>query len=388
MYGGFFVKKYTKLCLATFCFISSVSAFAGYKDGYKGEAPPLVPVTIPSFAGGFEFTLGAIYMTPDTSNLDYLGTVESELGSPNSVNSRIDYSVNPNYNWGFLLGLGYVFPGTSNDVKVDWMYFHNDFKSSEFVVGEDTGVAFKPGGVFDMGSENLLFAQGNVNYKFDAVDLTFGQYLNFGSRLQTRLFTGLRYMRLDDDLSTDYAIVTNRSFFDTGSVSNNFVTGEVDSSFNGLGPMVGIKADLYLGGGFSMSGGFDSALLVGNLGLSASADTATFTQSGTTAPFRLTTANNINYGFDSQQVIAPGFDAKFGLNYKYQFNNGTLLGIELGYQVTKYIDVVAQIGGADESVEEFTDASATMVLQGFDHRSVDVTNFRLAGPYLTFNVKV
>ncbi len=377
------MKKYTKLCLATLCFISSVSAFA---DGYKGEAPPLVPVTIPNFAGGFEFTLGALYMVPNTSNLEYLGTSHIEDAGINAVNDRVDYNVHPNYNWGFLLGLGYVFPNTSNDVKLDWMYFHNDFKSSEFVVGHGQDVAFVPGFETFLDGDEVLHAIGKVNYEFDAVDLTFGQYINIGSRLQTRLFTGLRYMRLDDNLSTDYAIYESRGV-STGSVVNIFADGSVNSSFNGLGPMVGIKADYYLGAGWSLAGAVDGALLVGQLSLNADGQTAVFLQSGSTTPYTLVAATNVDYNYDSQNVIAPGFDAKFGLNYKYQFNNGTLLAFELGYQVTKYIDVVEQIGGADEVL--IAGLSSTSVQpSGFDRRDVDVTNFRLAGPYLTMNVKI
>lgn len=369
------MKKYTKLCLATLCFISSVSAFA---DGYKGEAPPLVPVSIPSFAGGFEFTLGAIYMTPDSSNLDYLGINRGQTVPLTTVNDRVDYGVNPSYDWGFLLGVGYVFPGTSNDVKLDWMYYHNDFKSTEYLVGVGQTMVFIPGGppaaVDSLDGNEVLRATGKVDYRFDAVDLTFGQYLNFGSRLQTRLFAGLRYMRLDDDLSTGYAVLADRGTI-TGPINNTYVNGTVNSSFNGLGPLVGIKADYYLGAGWSLSGGIDGALLVGNLGLNASSHTAIFTNTIFTEPFELSSATDANYAFDNQNVIAPGFDAKFGLDYKYQFNNGTLLGFELGYQVTKYIDVVAQVDRNDGGIP-------------FERLDVDVTNFRLAGPYLTMNVKI
>ena len=189
-----------------------------FTDGYKGEAPPLVPVTIPNFAGGFEFTLGAIYMTPDSSNLDYLGISRTQgVGPTNGVIDFVDYGVNPTYDWGFLLGLGYVFPGTSNDVKLDWMNYHNDFTSTERVIGVGPTMVFIPGGPPTAGlldtldGNEVLNANGKVDYKFDAVDLTFGQYLNFGSRLQTRLFAGLRYMRLDNDLSTGYAVLADRA---------------------------------------------------------------------------------------------------------------------------------------------------------------------------------
>ena len=109
-------------------------------------------------------------------------------------------------------------------------------------------------------------ASGKVQYDFDAVDLTFGQYINIGPRLQTRLFAGLRYMRLNDDLSTS-TVHDEPVSGGTGSILE-YDTGELNSSFNGIGPLFGIKADYYLGSGFGLSGMFDAALLVGDLSFS------------------------------------------------------------------------------------------------------------------------
>lgn len=376
------MKKYSKLCLATLCFISSVSVFA---NGYKGEAPPLVPVSIPMFNGGFEFNIGAIYMQPETSNSTYLSSQYlHEPAGVNTVNARTSYDIDPSYQWGFVLGAGYIIPGTANDVKLDWMYFHNNYKASEFLLGTSsessaTNVEFFPTGATTLNGYSTLDSSATMNYKFDAVDLTFGQYLNMGSRLQTRLFTGLRYMRLDSDLSTSYGYVDNEVV--TGpsprvGLEQNW-SGDIDSSFNGLGPLVGIKADLYLGTGFSLTGAIDGALLVGQLGLNANSQYVR-TAEETADVWTVTDRSSNSLDWDNQNIIAPGFDAKFGLSYKYQFNNGTLLGLELGYQVTKYIDVVEQMDRNDVTTE----------LAENNRFDTEVTDFRLAGPYLTLDIKV
>jgi hypothetical protein len=368
-----FVKKYTKLFLATLCFISSAPVLA---DGYKGEAPPLVPVTIPNFNGGFEFTIGAIYMQPTSSNLTYLGvnTTTTVTGTPSFTGSTWnESSINPGYDWGFVLGLGYVFPNTANDVKLDWMYFHNNYSNSTnygiplTLVNTDADAVIFPLDTQDLDPGELFHASAKMEYDFDAVDLTFGQYVNIGPRLQTRLFAGLRYMRLNSDLSTSTAFTQTDA--GTGEITGfNYTNGSLNSSFNGLGPLFGIKADYYLGMGFGISGAFDAALLVGDLSFSGNQR-----QLSTDEDFVVTgrTVNDLNW--DSQNTVSPAFDGKFGLNYKYQFNNGTLVALELGYQVTKYIDVVEQMdrGGTDATY--------------FD---TDVTNFGLNGPYLTLNVKV
>lgn len=373
-----FVKKYTKLFLATLCFISSAPVLA---DGYKGEAPPLVPVTIPNFNGGFEFTIGAIYMQPTSSNLTYLGVNRTAIvsGTPSlTTSSWNDSSISPGYDWGFVLGVGYVFPNTANDIKLDWMYFHNNFSDSTGIRGlaavsgttSSTEVVSFPVDSHSLSSGDTLNASAKVEYDFDAVDLTFGQYINIGPRLQTRLFAGLRYMRLNDDLSTS----TVHDIPVSGGTGSEieYDSGELNSSFNGLGPLFGIKADYYIGSGFGISGLFDAALLVGNLSFSGNElDVTTTLSSGGVYSVTSRTANDLNW--DSQNVVSPAFDAKFGLNYKYQFNNGTLLALELGYQVTKYIDVVEEMDRGSGSVTSF---------------DTDVTNFGLNGPYLTLNVKV
>ncbi len=371
-----FVKKYTKLFLATLCFISSAPVLA---DGYKGEAPPLPCVTIPNFNGGFEFTIGPVWMQPTSSNLTYVGVNQSATltGATTSITTSIwsDSSISPNYDWGFMFGVGYVFPNTANDVKVDWLYFHNDYSNSTGVLGV-SGVTTEVVN-FPLETTGLLSGQafdvsGKVDYDFDAVDLTFGQYVNIGPRLQTRMFAGLRYMRLNDDLTINSVEVDPRTT-PTGSTVTEFSTGQLNSSFNGLGPLFGIKADYYIGSGFSISGGFDAALLVGELSFSGNQlDTITAITSGGVSTVTAIVLDDLNW--DSQNTVSPAFDGKFGLNYKYQFNNGTLLALELGYQVTKYIDVVEEL-----------DRGALFSPTSFD---TDVTNFGLNGPYLTLNVKI
>ncbi len=372
------MKKYTKLFLATLCFISSAPVLA---DGYKGEAPPLPCVTIPNFNGGFEFTLGAIYMQPTSSNLTYTalnqvttigaGTAASPSLTTSTWNSE---SISPNYNWGFVLGVGYVFPNTANDVKLDWMYFHNNYSDSSDafgVSGTTTTIVNFPVDNGTLTSGDVANSSGSVEYDFDAVDLTFGQYINIGPRLQVRKFAGLRYMRLNDDLSTSVV----QALPVAGGTGSEIETssGNLNSSFNGLGPLFGARADYYLGSGFGLSGMFDAALLVGNLSFSGNQLDVTTTETSGHV-FNITASEVDDLNWDSQNVVAPAFDAKFGLNYKYQFNNGTLVALELGYQVTKYIDVVEQLdrGSASDDIS-------------FD---TDVTNFGLNGPYLTLNVKV
>lgn len=373
------MKSHLRRIVTITCLMFGANALA---NSYKGEAPPLPPVTIPQLKGGFDISISALYMTPSSSNLEYLEVNKIQTGGATSLhNYDLTYDITPNNNWGFILDLGYVFPNTANDVRLDWMAFHSNYSAEHWVLGQDgmqTNVVF-----FPTSSELLLAnsdyakALGTINYKLDALDVTFGQYLNIYQRLQTRVFTGLRYARLASDMTTTYTVLWNTSLSD--STAGGF-GGNINSSFNGLGPMIGTRADLDLGKGLGLVGSIDFALLVGQLSLNANqvihenvADTS------------LIFNNSLNWG--SQHVIAPAFDAKFGINYQYQFTNGTQLMAELGYQVSQYIDVIEQMDRDFIPSIIFGKTS----LDGFttnSYFSTDVTNFDLRGPYLTLRVKV
>lgn len=373
------MNTYTRRIITMACLMISTNALA---DGYKGEAPLLAPVTIPQLKGGFDISISALYMTPSSSNLDYLGVSKVPTGGDVFLHDYIlNYDISPDENWGFILDLGYVFPNTAHDVRLDWMAFHSNYSSQHKVVGQagmDTSVVF-----FPTSNEELLAntdfakATATINYKLDALDLTFGQYLNIYQRLQTRVFTGLRYARIDSDMTTSYTANwdTGTSFPTAGAFNGN-----ISSSFNGLGPMIGTRADFDLGKGLGLTGALDFALLTGQLGLRANQVIQENT-AGTPTVIR----NTLSWG--TQKIVAPAFDAKFGINYQYQFNNGTQLIGELGYQVSQYLDVIKQID-RDATTPPIFNTNFTDGITTNSSFNTDVTNFGLRGPYLTLRVKV
>ncbi len=395
MYGGFFVKKYTKLFLGTLCFLSAASVFAGnYKGDLKGEA--LVPVTIPNFDGGFAISAGALYMEPTTSNLDYMGVYTVVDDGP-SVSKWQHYRVDPNFDWGFTLGLGYVFANTANDVRVDWMSFHNDYKDSQDLLGvkdNNSIVTFWPTWAPDLPDTFDLSAQGKMEYGFDAVDLTFGQYINLGSKFQARFAAGLRWAQLDSDMSTSYNTVSPYPSDNAGdgSLLLTHLDGKIKSHFDGIGPVFSFKGDYALGGGLGLVGGFNVALLVGNLTLKSNMgllfqDYIVPEEPGDAV---LTDSYKVNDALnwdDYSTLVTPAFDGKFGLHYGYDWGNGIHVGAELGYQVSKYIDVVQQIDRGDSGVVGF-EGNGPTPSDDPDYFSTDVTNFGLNGMYITISLSM
>jgi hypothetical protein len=210
-----------------------------------------------------------------------------------------------------------------------------------------------------------------VNTKFDAVDLSFGQYINIGHRLQTRLFTGLRWARINNELSYSYkgtmptiTLAANQDL-DPMSIKDSAGT---ESTFNGIGPLFGIGANYNVGYGIGISGTFDAALLVGRIDY----DQSSRIFQGVDG-FDANEHYSIDY--NNKNVVSPAFDAKLGVNYHYMMGNGSLIKVEVGYQVTKYFDVI-------ENANLFTSTGADI-----DFRS-DSSNFGLNGPYVSAVLKM
>ena len=399
MYGGFFVNKYTKLFIGTMCFLAQATAFAG--GSLKGEA--LQPVTIPNFDGGPIVSVGALYMVPSSTNTDYLGVkTEYDIAAvdpdPATTKRNWDhYRVDPDYDWGFTVGVGYMMAGNSKDVRLDWTHFNTDTSDSQTIYGalDSEGSEISKTAIFlPFGSHSLgvgvilggeeipdeLYAKGKMKYRFDAVDFTLGQYVNVGKCLQVRKFAGLRYARLDSDLSSHYDL--NSAALITGGpqvYSKYTWDGALDSSFNGMGPLAGLSASYGLGYGFGVNAMFDVALLVGQLKLNGSLDYDEYAQDANDAWY-VTSQSDYTMRWDGRTVVAPAFDGSFSLDYGYEMGSGMGVMLEVGYKVSKYLNVVEQL-------DRTGSASSSSSVVDYARFDTDVTNFGLNGLFINLTLK-
>lgn len=365
------MKFFTRHMIAMACVMMSAHALA---DGYKGEAPPQKPVTIPTIKGGVELGITTLFMTPSSSNLTYLFVDKTLLDASIGHEYNRTFEVSPNENWGFIFDLGFVFPNTSHDVRLNWMAFHSNYDNQHRVNGQDsvaTNVYFLPAGTVPMlAATDFVKATAQMNYKLDTLDLTFGQYVNIWERLQVRAFSGLRYARVYNDFVTAY--VTNWDTSTSVPSAGSF-NGDIKSSFNGLGPILGAKAKVDLGKGLGLVGALDGTLLAGQIGMSSNQIARVVSDSSLTV-YR----NALNW--ETQKIIGTGFDAKFGLSYDYTCSNGTQLVGELGYQVSQYFDVIKQV-----KIEPPSTLLGTALIRNL---SPEITNFDLSGPYFNLMVKI
>lgn len=323
-----------RLALALTAMGLSAGAFAAYP---ANTDPTLI--SVPQLAGGFFIGGTALYLQASDSHgdLDY-AVVNSGTTSPFASSVK---NVDPGYDWGWGINVGYIFPNTGNDVNLSYFSFSTDDTSSDFVSQAIANI--DPFNVDDNELENPNYATAKAEYDLDQVDLTAGQYIDVGCRLILHPNVGLRWAQLERKLNSFYA--------EPPADDNDQLGLQEKSDFSGIGPLVGLDASYYIGMGFGAVAHVDSAILVGNIDSSLN---ATHVENPT--PVFYTSVLNAD---DTNRVV-PVMDAKLGADYTYVFNNSSNsdLTVEAGWQFSKYFDAVDRLYGTIGTTGEGTTPSS------------------------------
>lgn len=369
-------------------------------------------VTVPIFDGGIVVGVTGLYFVPSATDSTVLGSVnflnaattfrttgvlgtgtieDPFLGTTATTTQTVvqtgskTINSDPDYQWGFALHLGYVIPGTGNDVMLNWNHLHGSGDNGNTndsgivlggltpVVGSGFQVGIPLGGVVgplngtlgvagafiqpfigaNGGLGNLspltaaaevipyTYGAGSSSTDWDAVDLNFGQHVNIGGNFDLRAFGGLAWAKVDNDLGAYYAgsnfTYPGFEFGDT-TVLNSNVTHTVlreDTSFRGFGPELGFDGHYcFTNTNFGVSGHLGTAMLIGNtdtdLGFVTSnvgySYTATAGVVGIGPGGRVLTAQAASavahYVSDSQNHrLVPELEANLGIDYTYNFAN-------------------------------------------------------------------
>ncbi|HVV67865.1 MAG TPA: Lpg1974 family pore-forming outer membrane protein [Gammaproteobacteria bacterium] len=368
------MKKFS-VVLAAAGLTASLGAYATLPT----DATPF-SLNIPNLQSGLEITLEGLLVRPDVINSDYatLQDIDLDRGRRDHFNfsdNRSVQNVNPSYDFGFRVGLGYIFPDSGNDVQLSWTHFQ-DTNTNSTGIGDNevlvtgAGVPLINPNIF--GDEIFGDASANTSLKnqFDAVDLTVGQYVNIGTRLQTRLFGGLRYAYVQQNQTSNYGAFYQRENRDDPFL----VYGERDtfnSKFNGLGPRLGFQAAYNVWDCFGVTGSVAGSLLVGKVKSSSDTDIVVDVEDRRRdEPFSF----DINSSSNVWRVV-PELDARLGLNYTWTVGTNSALTLEGGYQVTQYFNAVDKLHN-NVSVLNGVNTTRETSDVGFD------------GPYLSLNYKM
>ncbi len=293
-------------------------------------------VTVPNQQGGFTFGADGLYLRPSSSStgFDVVDTTSVVTPSPNLTVINTDSNIrrlDPKYHWGFDIVAGYRFPCTGNDIMATWTHL-NDTRDSETTVTAPFSV---PG--FNLTS---YASDSSTQFRYDAVDLNFGQKVNFGSDFLFRMFAGARIAELKQDLNT----TINSSGITTGVITPTSVTNtttiDQSSKFQGVGPEIGIEGRYCIGAGFGADASLLTSILIGKLDNDLDIqDTQTTVFPGATPSTIVANTHRTN-DFTTHGV--PTVDINVGLDYTYNFNNcsRSSLVIQAGYKVVHYWDVI------------------------------------------------
>jgi hypothetical protein len=414
------VMKRLAVALAAVGLTASLGAYAAMPTGAQATE-----VNVPQDQGGFFVGASALYWQPTISGSDLDYGVNQSGG--NNTYQQIN-NVNPNYNWGFNVFAGYNF-GNGNDVMLEYLRLHTNDSSANTA---PAGGYIVPSHYFasntakylqeiddSTGLNQILYdnyhsAYGKAQINLDQGDLTVGQYLNIGCADQLRFFGGLRYAKLERQLTSNYSQNPNNAGdtnLGTGVTTSTVTVADAgtytashgalqnydDSTFKGIGPLIGLNNTYYLGYGIGFIAGLDTGLLIGNINDSL---TLTNYQAATvaTGPAALPTgsaANGVenitvtNVSFGSTRRVVPVADAKLGFDYTYPFQNYGSLTLEAGWNVSHYWNVVDGID-AGASDAQLTNAAGTItfangvtgVTPGHHTNSVGYQ-----GPYVTLTYR-
>ncbi len=373
------MKKLPAILAAT----TLVASIGAYADVLKNNASPFA-VKVPNIRSGFEINVEGLFLKPSNSDLDY-GAVSILNSSTNDSQNNL-LTVKPGTDFGWGVGIGYIFPDSGNDVRLNWTEFNHtdtDMTVPHYYNPDDDdsfdNYLITPFQTFRFFSGDVVSATGQAKFKLNAVDLDAGQYIDVGNRLQLRPFAGLRFARLESNLKGHYVNNENELHID-----ENYEDDALNSRFSGMGPLFGADATYNMGGGVSVVGHVATALLVGSTESSASlVESSSPTSNALTINANLavqppaTAHHDASSSIKSSGItrVVPALEAKLGLNYSYKFECDSVMTFEGGYKVTEYIDVV------DRIKTDFVFKGASVF-----RRTTNSVGF--SGPYVKLSVKL
>ncbi|KGP63364.1 membrane protein [Legionella norrlandica] len=343
--------------------------------GYPGSSGPIenddpFRVFIPNLKPGYEFSATAFYLQPGANNLGW-GVITTVLPIP-SPNWQV-VTFNPNYQAGFNLGGRYVFADSGSDVQFNWSHLRTNDTNNVFVNPtsqwispfSQTGTPPTPSGQIT-GVALLKLAHSSLSFNYDAVNLDIGKFVNFGSKLQTRLFTGLGSAWIEEEL-----ISTFRGFSLPILSLNN------TSTYKGVGPRLGFHNSYNIKNGFNLVGQLAGAVLYGRM------QPAQYQFTGTSEQLIIARifVNREGLANPSVNQLVPALDAKLGLSYLYALKQGYELNFEAGYMGALYFNPLSSYETNTNVIALDTGSLSTSSAK---HTQSD---FSIGGPYITVSLR-
>jgi len=350
--------------------------------GLSCSAFALTPLAVngfnnPNSCTNWIFGAAGDYLQPLGNDLDYANLVnESVVYPPYSASSSSpvissteinEQAVDPDFDWGWQGMIDYRFPQTTNDVELSYQHFNSSDDdnvtagptSYQNGYGNYAGSAVFPAGT----SVPFHTVEGDLDNKFDAVNLDFGHTFNDG-RLGIRVDGGLQWARI----ASDYDVFGSGDF-NTLEQYPPTVAGvfQTESTFHGIGPSASLGANFDLGNGVMIYADGRVVLLVGDIDSESNSaySFAANPEDHCTPPDYI---NNASFNGESQTTVVPGGDAEAGLSYTAPLGNNVALTVQAGYMVAGYVHPIRRVwvdpGSGFNTSSSFESTLSDFGLQG------------------------
>lgn len=272
-------------------------------------------VTVPCESTGWGVGAQALYLQPTYTG----GLAFADVGSNSSSNSAVYGGNDGKWNWGFKIEGQYQF-STGNDLNVNWYHLGGQNRNQ-------TVTSTSPSVLTTNITDNVT-----VKPKWDAVNVEFGQHVDFGEFKKIRFHGGVQFARI----TTDVTQSGTGTFIGDVNTSSSFY-GSNNLKYNGFGPRIGADYSYQLGNGLAMYANGATSLLAGTGKFSRS-----FNASNATAAADLAAAGVLASSNGSRTAIVPELEAKLGLTYSYALAQGDLT-LDVGYMWMNYFNVLPYV---------------------------------------------
>jgi hypothetical protein len=257
-------------------------------------------VTVPCEATAWDFGVQALYLqTSFNGEVGRFDPLDSAYTDSYGDHYNHDHHDSDDWGWGFQLEGSYHF-GTGNDATLSWYHFddshdHDDHHHVDGAV---------------VGTDDDDHDHNGFRPHWDAVNLEFGQHVDFSQTTKIRFHAGAQYARIKTSGRLAYLTTNGQEQVITDS-------WERSASFNGFGPRVGSDLSYEVGNGFAFYGKAAATLLAG------------------TTKYNVHNVAVIHN--QSRTQIVPELEGKLGARYTYAMSSGDLT-LDVGYMWIDYIN--------------------------------------------------
>lgn len=359
---------------ASFKILLALTLQCLYISSFAGEMGPIendenFRVYIPDLTPGFELSASALILQPGAGNLGW-AAITTVLPIP-TPEWRVQ-TFNPSFQAGFNVGARYIFRHSGTDLQLNWSNFQANYNNAVHVdpasqwVSPFSQTGTPPTGGEITGVASLKSATATLNFNYNAVNLDVGKYVNFGSNVQTRFFTGLGSAWIKQQL--------NAHFYGAPKATLSFNNL---STYAGAGPRLGLNNDIDVSHGIHLVGQLAGEVLIGTM------QPAQYQFTAIASDLSLVgiAVNNEQISSSKVSQVVPEVDAKIGLSYSYAIQKNHELTLEVGYMGALYINPLASY---ETNTNVIALDSGSLSTSSVKHVQ---SNFSVAGPYVTARYK-